>query len=332
MPNLITMSRLGTTGQWGNQVIQYAYIRTCAKRYGCDYAVPKWAGQYLFGHNDPAITRQLPPARETYAPTPYESCFGYPTPPSQGAQIDHDFIGWAQYHTSWYAPDREFIQGLYDVVSPERERVRPVIEQLRERGKTLVVFHLRRSDAGRMIFFLTPVTWFLLWLRAHWHALVEPVLYIATEEPALVRHFRYYNPVTMEDVGVPARGAPHGYIYPYGNRYHHLRQLDFFPDWYVMQNADIVVAADSTFSFSAAWTSRTVQEYWRARLSTQHFETVDPWDGDVSWREHLNDYPGIPGTQTDTNPIYGDYWKNYSARYPSVPLDPADIAALEKPL
>ena len=56
------------------------------------------------------------------------------------------------------------------------------------------------------------------------------------------------------------------------------------------------------------------------------FNRVDPWNGDVSWREHLNDHPGIPGTQTDENPIYGDsYWKNWSAKYPAVPLDPKEI-------
>lgn len=327
MNNLITMQTLGTTGQWGNQIFQYAYVRTFAKRHGCNYAVPSWGGQYLFGHEDPHVDKfpALPRIVEHYSQIEWNQCYGIPSPPTQEEQLDHDFYGWGQYHTSWYAPDKEFIQGLYDVVSPERERVAPALANLGGMGKTLIVFHLRRSDAGREIYFLTPVTWFLKWLHEHWRDYDDPVLYISTETPELAGYFRHYHPVVMEDLGLEPAAVPPGYIYPYGDRFNDLRQLDFFPDWYVMQHADVIVASDSTFSFSAAWTSREDQKYYRARLSTQRFELVDPWDGDVSWREHLNDYPGIPGTQMDENPTYGDHWKNHSAKFPSVQLDQEEI-------
>ena len=327
----LTMGGLGRQGQWGNQVIQYAFIRAAAKRFGLDYELPAWAGQYLFGHVDPPITKTLPQFCETYQPTKHERIFGLPIPPGVSDLRDRNFSGYAQYHTSWYAPDKEFLLGLYDVVSPERERVEPALDRLRGMGKTLIVLHLRRSDAGRMIFFLTPITWYLRWLREHWRRFENPILYIATEEPALVRYFVHYQPVMMEGLGLVARQQPPNYVYPYGDRYHDLRQLDFFPDWYIMQHADIVAGSDSTFSFSAAWMNRHVREYWRARLRTQRFEQIDPWNAEVSWREHLNDYPGIPGTQTDSNPIYGDHWRNYSAKHPSVPLDPEEIASLMTP-
>ncbi len=330
--DMITMSRLGTAGQWGNQVIQYAYMRVCARRYGCDYGVPSWAGQYLFGHDDPPVKCVLPEVHERYGPCQYEQCFGVPSPPSKEEQLGHNFMGWAQYHTSWYAPDKKFILSLYDAVPPELDRVQPALKVLRTLGKTLVVFHLRRSDAGRMIFHLTPVTWYLRWLREHWKRLEDPVLYIATEEPELAHAFRHYDPVMMEDLGIKARAQPPKYQYPYGDKFHDLRQLDFFPDWYVMQNADVVVGSDSTFSFTAVWTSRINQEYWRSRLSRQCFERIDdPWNADASWREHLNDYPGIPGTQIDSNPTYDEYWRSHTTQFPAIPLDPEEVKSLEKP-
>lgn len=328
MKRKITMRTFGKAGQWGNQVFQYAFLRTYAKRYGLDYEIPPWAGRYLFGHDDPLCAGNLPAYRETFGPSTQEWYFGEQLPPHGDECADHDFIGYAQYHTSWYAPDKDFIRGLFEVIEPERQRVAAAMSRLRAMGKTVVAFHLRRSDAGRMIFFLTPVTWYLRWLREHWTGLDGPVLYIATEDPQLVRYFVHYDPVTMETLGIAPRAAPPEYIYPYGDRYHDLRQLDFFPDWYVMQNCDLLVASDSTFSFTAAWTSRTIRSYQRARLSTQRFEEVDPWNADVSWREHLNDYPGIPGTQMDENPIYGDHWRNFSAKFPSVPLDESEAAAL----
>lgn len=325
---IVTMSGLGREGQWGNQVIQYAFIRTFAKRHGCEYGVPPWAGQFLFGRSDPHVSVQLPHFRERYEPTKHEAIFGIPIPPTGAELIGRNFIGYAQYHTSWYAPDREFILSLYDTIAPEQTRVERLLSLIRERGKTIVAIHIRRSDSGRMIWHLTPITWYLRWLRDNWERLDEPVLYVATEDPSLKRYFVKWNPLMMEDLGVEAQGKPPAYHYPYGNRFHHLRQLDFFPDWYVMQHADVLVGSDSTFSFSAAWISRCVREYWRSRLSTQRFEMIDPWDCHVSWREHLNDYPDIPGTQADSNPLYGDHWRNFTATHPSVPEDPKEIEAL----
>lgn len=322
------MSSLGRSGQWGNQVTQYAYIRTCALRYGCIHQVPPWAGQYFFGHQDPKIDRRLPFCQEHYGDTEHQRCFGYPTPLTEEEVVSHDWTGWGQYHTSWYAPDREFLLGLYQTIPPELHRVKPVMDALRSNGSTVVALHIRRSDAGRMIFFLTPVTWYLRWLRENWGRLHKPILYIAHEDESLVDYFREYDPWTMERIGIVPRTTPPNYTYPYGKDYTTLRQLDFFPDWYVMQQADIVVGSDSTFSFTAAWLSRQNKEYWRARLSTQRFELVDPWNGDFSWREHLDDYPGIPGTQLDDNPTYGNHWANYTPKHPSVPIDPEELKEL----
>ena len=70
--NTITMSRLGTHGQWGNQLIQYAFTRVYARRHHLRYQVPEWGGQYLYGFADPPITEELPSWVEVYEPTPHE--------------------------------------------------------------------------------------------------------------------------------------------------------------------------------------------------------------------------------------------------------------------
>src|SRR5262245_12280684 len=49
----ITISCLGSTGRFANQLFQYAYGRLYALRHGATAAFPVWEGQQLFGLEDP---------------------------------------------------------------------------------------------------------------------------------------------------------------------------------------------------------------------------------------------------------------------------------------
>lgn len=330
---IITMSRLGTYGQWGNQIIQYAFVRTYARRQDLDYQLPQWAGQYFYGHDDPPLTAKLKTYHERTEPARYEQCFGVPIPPGDEEVVNRDWLGWGQFHTSWYAPDREFIQGLYDpVVEPEQSRVSAALDRLRKLGDTIIALHLRRSDGGRMIFFHTPIIWCLRWLRENWERFDRPVLLITTEAPRLVNYFRNYSPCTAEQLGIRFRPLPPPhYDFPHKRANPQPRQLDFFPDWYLLQQSDVILASESSFSVSAAMAGRRVREFWRPRLSLGDFEQVDPWNTDFSPREHLNDYPGIPGTQLDANPDYADYWRGYNCKYPAVPEPEEEIEKWANP-
>lgn len=316
----IQMQSLGKTGQWGNQVFQYAFIRTYASRNGIRYEVPSWAGQSFFGLDDPPISRRLPDRREHYGPSRHEERFGNPIPPSSNEYHDRNFIGWAQYHTSWYAPDKPFLQDLFTATPLLATQHEPLVDKLRQIGNPIVSIHIRRGDSGRLIYFFVPIVWYLQWLETNWSRFSNPVLFLATETLDYKRWFSHYNVITADDLGVSFQGTPHDkYSYPYDIGQHRARQLTFFPDWYILQHSDIIIGSESTFSASAAWTSRVNREYWRPRLSLQGFEQCDPWNMDVSPREHLNDFPGIPGTQIDSNPSFLEYWKGFKTTHPSVP-------------
>lgn len=324
----ITMRELGRHGQWGNQLFEYMFIRVAAKRLGINYEVPIWAGQRIFGHKDPPITSTFATVRETYSDAELV-IFSPPVPFKQlDVLINRNFHGYGQFHMSWYAPDKAFIQQLFEAVPPIAPKMQQAMARLRQRGKTVIAFHIRRSDAGRLLFHLTPVTWYLQWLRDNWKRFEDPVLYIASEDPTVAEYFVHYAPVMMEDIGIVPKDKPADYFYPHGKQFTHVRQLDFFTDWYVLQHCDVMVASDSTFSFSAAVANTALKECWRSRLSTQQFELIDPWDSHTSWREMLDDYPGIPGTQLDSNETYAAHWKGYVPKYPSVPLDPEEIRRL----
>ena len=209
-------------------------------------------------------------------------------------------------------------------------------------GTTIIGLHLRRGDSGRLIWPYTPITWALRWLHANWLRFSNPVLFIATETPSLVEYFRGYGAVSATDLGIVLGDKPPPkYTYPYQERPDRKCQMDFFPDWFLLQHSDVIVASESTFSVVAAWLSRTVQELWRMRLSFDPdgptpygnasngscgFEYLpDPWEMEFSSREHLDDYPRIPGTQIDTNPLFEEAWKDWKPKHQSVPEDPEEI-------
>ena len=315
------MRQLGTYGQWGNQVIQYMFLRCYAKRHGLVVGAPDWVGRYFYGFHDPLPPQEFPQFNERTLVARHEKCFAEPVPPQGNECQNRDYLGWAQWSTSWYAPDREMLLSLFETpLEPTLSKVESAMDTLRSLGDTVIALHLRRGDAGRMIFFLTPMVWCLQWLHEHWGRFRNPVLFIATEDLLLIPWFRYYAPQIMETLGIqPIAMPPPYYKYPHNVTPDKARQLTFFPDWYILQHADVVLLAESTFGVSAAILNRDLKELWRPRLTTQRFERIpDQWDMRISEREHLSDFPGIPGTQLDKNPAYGDYWGSYKPRHISV--------------
>jgi hypothetical protein len=310
--NKITLSCLGRLGRWGNQVFQYAFARTYARRYGLEYQVPAWEGQRLLGLEDPSITWNLPQYTERYDTThangsdaKWQDAWCPQISPKGQAVVNHDYRGYCQFHTSYYAPERQFIKHLFTPTETLRKRLGPAVEKLRSRGKLLVGLHMRRGDTGRAIFYLTPNRWYRTWLEDNWDRLGQPSLFVASEDPKDVEEFRGFGGVSAADLLdlTPNRYGLYNYL-QYDLRHPTSRTMDWFPDWYLLQQCDVLLLSNSTFSFTSAWTSPNDQEVWRSRLSTQTFEQIDPWDCRPLTYEHLDDYPGIPNTRYHSN----KYW------------------------
>lgn len=309
--SMIMMSRLGRMGRWGNQVFQYMFLRTYARRYNLDYCCPPWEGQRLFGLCDPPMhDPPLPQYNEQWdkninhsSDTAYQDAWSGADPPKDRAVVSRDYSGYCQFHTSYYVEDRSFIRKLFTPTTEVQERMQPVLNELRGRGKTIIGLHMRRGDTGRAVFYLTPNQWYRNWLQENWKRFDNPVLFIASENLEDAEEFKNYNPVRATNLLElkASRYALYNYLQcdlsdptP--------EAMDWFPDWYLLSNCDVLVFGESTFSFSAAMLNPNLQEAWRSRLSLQRFEQVDPWNADPLCREHLDDYPGIPGTFYANNP------------------------------
>lgn len=308
------MNCLGRMGRWGNQVFEYTFLRSYAEKYGLDYQCNPWVGQSLFGFQDQPITEKLPryTERNTFLGgknrmSDVNVQWNHTLPPDSREVIDHDFRGYAQYHTSYYRLQQQFICSLFARPIPGVvKRLDPVTVSLKRDYSEIIGIHLRRGDTGHGVFYLTPNQWYLDWLQEHWSRFRNPCLFIATEEPSDIEAFRQYNPITSNDSLALTENRY--------NIYNYLRcdlenptaeTMDWFPDWWLLCNCHILLIGESTFSFSAAMMNPFLQECWRSMLSKQEFVQIDPWDSYPLVREHLDDHPNIPNTFYKENPKWG---------------------------
>ena len=303
--NRITMSGFGRWGRGGNQFFQYAFLTEYAKRHNAELQLPSWVGNHLFGFNDKPITDTLPPWMEP------GSGLAHPTPPRQSELVNHDFHGYAQYHSSYFAPDKERIQNLFTPTNEIVDRLADAVINLCYGGckslNTVIGIHLGRGDYVRRIFPIIPTDWYLKWLSQHYdQRFGDAKVFISTEDKSLVDDFAEYNPIVVEDLGVELYDTPmkNCTYLRYDKTTKDKRAMDWYPDFYLLSHCDVILGPNSTFSFFAAMLNKDLKEFWRGELGCANFVKTDPWNAYPSLREHVRDYPHLGGISVPHNP----YW------------------------
>lgn len=305
MPNYVTMRRLGSLGRAGNQMFQYAYLTIYSQRYDCELQLPPWVGNKLFGLSNPPITVELPAWREDKQYAQGSAYDGQPMPPQGTELVNHDFQGFAQYHTALYAQYKDQVRGMFSPTEETEARLLVPLTKLLASGDTTVGVHIRRGDYGLTHFPIIPISWYVEWLGSNWSRLGDPSLFIASEDPELVQAFSEYNPQTVSTLGVQFTGEMEGYNYlPYERKQGGLA-VDWYPDFYLLSHCDVVVAPSSTFSFMAAMLNPNLKEYWRASLKAEGFVQENPWNAYPLLREKVRDFPHLEGIAKKNNPYWG---------------------------
>ena len=295
----LTMNGFGHWGRASNQFFQYAFLTHYASEHNLELQLPKWVGTHLFGTDHPVVTANLPAYMEE------GGGLTHPIIPEGNAVVNKDFHGYAQYHTSYHAHNQNRFVNLFQPVQPVAERLASAKKNLLQ-SETVIGIHLRRGDYGRRIFPIIPTEWYLLWLRHHSHRFPDFRLFISTENVSLVKEFAKYNPETTETLGIDLRSEP---MIDCTYLQHDLdtkdsRAMDFYPDFYLLSQCDVILGPSSTFSFIAAMLCKHPVEYWRATLETAQFEPTDPWNAYPFLREQTRDFTHLPGIAVTKN----EYW------------------------
>lgn len=288
---VLTMSSLGQLGRFGNQLFQYAFLRICAHKSGARVECPPWIGQTLFGCNDAPISRRLPPAIEQREVgeslfdaipefIPYlekladaKSCRVGQEALDLGL-VNVDLWGFFQVHTRFLEPHKEYFRSLFQPVSDLKSALDNGLNMLRSKGKTIVGVHIRRGDfitvplAG--FTFVVPAKWWCDWLDSVWSELENPVLFLCSDDlDSILPEFGKFSPVTSRDLNVklPERMKD--------------LNIDFYVDFFMLSNCDVVGISNSIFSFTACMLNERGKIFVRPHWDfSSKFAVFDPWDSE----------------------------------------------------
>lgn len=263
----VSMTSLGHQGRFANQLWQYLFLRMYGLRNGLTVKVPAWEGEQIFGFSDP---------RPDGGPRPSMTFLGSGDDDLELWEIDDaprnvDFKGYFQNLPRQWGAHRTFIRKLY-TLKPEWcgviERLHLLLrrQDSQTAGRTLVSIHVRRGDYltydhdRRPEFRPVPADWYRGLLDKIWPGLERPVLHVSTDEPEVIKpafadYEQFDAAFFTRDFGIPE----------------HVR------DFVLLQEADILVACNSSFSTMAAVAGKPGQTCWLADFRAQGFTPYDPW-------------------------------------------------------
>jgi hypothetical protein len=263
----VSMTSLGNQGRFANQLWQYLFLRMYGLRNGLTVKVPAWEGEQVFGFSDP---------RPDGGSRPSMTFLGSGDDDLELWEIDDaprnvDFKGYFQNLPRQWGAHRTFIRKLYTLKPEWRGAIERLHLLLRRQdsqteGRTLVSIHVRRGDYltydhdRRPEFRPVPTDWYRALLDKIWPGLERPVLHVATDEPEAIKpafadYEQFDAAFFTRDFGIPE----------------HVR------DFVLLQEADVLVACNSSFSTMAAVAGKPGQTCWLADFRTQGFTPYDPW-------------------------------------------------------
>ena len=255
----VQMSNLGANGRYGNQLLQYAFLRLYAQRHGLIAEAPEWIGRHVFGFADPLPSRARPVINETS-----HDLFAALRGEVAVAPRDCDLNGYFCADTSLWGPMAGDFRRLFAAAVPQiQRRLDSALARVHARGRNLVAIHLRRGDFGYGRFWIAPAGWYLDWLRRLWRDISAPVLYIATDDPRTAEAFGEFQPVLSRDLEVGPDPLP------------------LLLDHFLLAQASHLAISNSSFSFTAAMLNSNLQVAVRPDPDSRRLVAFDPWASPV---------------------------------------------------
>ncbi|HMI97739.1 MAG TPA: FkbM family methyltransferase [Micropepsaceae bacterium] len=252
------MRFLGVNGRFGNQLLQYAFVRLYAMEHGLSAEFPDWIGRDLFDLDDPFPSVQLPCVDEKDV-----DLFGSLQKRNGQVFADKDINGYFCGNTTQWGPRAEEFRALFTPGRKVCGLLDRAIDRLRSAGKTIVAIHLRRGDFGYGRFWIAPPAWYMPWLRTIWPNLEKPVLYVASDTAEAASDFAAFSPSDAKLLGVEIPGA------------------DFLIDHHILRHADHLAISNSTFSFTTAMLNERAQSFLRPDPDVRELVPFDPWASPV---------------------------------------------------
>ena len=272
-PNLLTpggndaisMTALGRVGRFGNQLFEYAFLRLYALRNGLTLKVPPWQGEDLFGLSD-CRSREGELCELAFDAFDNDDLvlWEMDEPPR-----NVNFFGFFQDFPTCFKPHRTFLRRLFSLRdSKTREKLESARNQLRSQKRTLVAVHIRRGDYvnnGAPEFRTVPVSWYRDLLTTLLPGLHNPVVAVATDGgPSIRGQFADFSLLPEDYFAAPGL-------------------VDFWPDFYALSEADVLLLCNSSFSRIAALLAEPHQRCFLPDFDERRFVPYSPWEETNFW-------------------------------------------------
>lgn len=295
-PGVITMTGFGELGRFGNQVLQYAFLKSYATAHKIpEIQAPHWIGADIFGLDDSPVQRAFPSVVE-FSGTLANSTFtddlinyvknssdetamelGKGVLDAKEAPRNVDIWGWFQWNSAIFAPFKEVLRETFAPNARLQEHMEGIFNsEIRYRGgvkRTVIGIHLRYGDyqniAASSFGYCAPTSWYLEWLEKIWDTAENPLLVVTSDDlKSVVGDFAGYDMVTTASAGLNMPDEFRG------------MKAGFFPDWYALTQCDVLAISNSTFSFSASlMNTRENLRVYRAHYMHKLAE-ITPWNAE----------------------------------------------------
>ena len=266
----VSMTSLGTTGLFANQMFQYLYVKFYALRHCLTAAFPPWQGNHVFDLEDTSCAGLHLPEL-SFSPFTEDDLvlWQMAEPP-----INVDLRGYFQEIPACWQKHRSLVRRMFQVSAEYRRLIDDWRDEVTLAGKrTLIAVHVRRGDYRNWdlqswktpYFTLISVDWYITWLTAIWPTVDSPILYVATDEPeTILPLFQRFEAITC---GPSLQAIPS-----------HIR------DFEIMRRADYLAICNSSFSHMAAILAPSTQKCFCASLQRRGFTSYEPWPDRHFWR------------------------------------------------
>ena len=263
---MITNSSLGTMGRFANKAFQYIFLRTYAAEYGFEFANLPWEEEDMY-HVHPGV-ETLPKVGRSVSQTKYglDDCdIVNATEP----WADTDLQGYFQYNMKYYATYRAKIEAEFAHKGIYLEAEKSMKAAFEALPGPVAVVHLRRGDFGTGVFFQTPNSWYVDWLRNLQAQEPNLQVYIASDDPdAAGNDFDRFNLISESQLGLAQVEHP------------------FFYDFTAMRLSKFVAISNSTFSFLASALNKDAALTVRPDPEIGKLVPYSAWSSDPMIRIH----------------------------------------------
>jgi hypothetical protein len=286
---------IGITGRFGNQIIEYIICKHLEKQHAIPIFHSKWLGTEFYDTNSPdyilesivvekiytdsetymamnvfklhhlRMKEEQVPTRKEYIDLGPDDYFFSNELNVEGKVLYHN----PKVHLSYLKTNRSYLTSLFKY-KPNMNKVLRTVVQKVSKDKKLIVLHVRKGD---FVFMLNPHfvfvdKFYIQWLNENFDENTMSLYISGFVSKKFKRLVAPFHPLYLEDLvqEFPELPSMHSHY-------------DIIIDHGIMRSANIVLAFNSSFSFTACLFSDIPDaRFYRQDFELKKLSEFDPWN------------------------------------------------------